>query len=172
MDRSLRPQLLQHRVRVQSADVEAVRIGVRERSGPVRAPRPCAVRPATSWPVVVGRPLKEVAGAAATGDERPPPRRQRATYVCLMQLRLRAELEACVGDRLACARPTDIRKNSLPHTHTHTHTLLLLLLLMMTMHFHPVSSLFPNVLGKHLAVSWCTKFARGESSLSGRGMEV
>ena len=59
-------------------------------------------------------------GAAVTGDQPPQPA-GRATDrdVCLMQLRLRAELEACTSS----LRPTDRhQKNSLPHTHTHTHT--------------------------------------------------
>ena len=90
-------------------------------------------------------------GAAVTGDQPPQPA-GRATDrdVCLMQLRLRAELEACTSS----LRPTDRhQKNSLPHTHTHTHTLLLLLMLMMmTMtHFRPsVSSFFPLVSSENI----------------------
>ena len=70
---------------------------------------------------VPGRPLKEVAEAAAAAVTSSP--QGGDADARLMQLRLRAQLEACASETataVACVRATDIRKK-LSSAHTHIH---------------------------------------------------
>jgi len=83
------------------------------------SPRTSAVR-SSSGDILAGGGSSFERGCGRSCVQRRTPasaQRQQPGDVRLMQLRLRAGLEACVGDRLAYARQTDIRK-TLPRTQT------------------------------------------------------